>query len=124
VETATVEKNDGEERQRTAVRFVNMEKHCTHKNVSSMERERERERESVCTGDRSGRQIRRRNETASQRETRTVVSDRERERENVCAGDRGSHFTEREREREATGWRGNENFISPQLVFRSEINEK
>jgi len=90
VETAPVEKNDGGERQRTTVRSVNMEKHYTHKNVSSTRkhRKRERERERVTffdfAGDRSGRQIRRRNEPASQRE-RTTVSQRERERERACA---------------------------------------
>jgi hypothetical protein len=95
VETAPVEKNDGGERQRTTVRSVNMEKHYTHKNVSSTRkhRKRERERERVTffdfAGDRSGRQIRRRNEPASQRERTTVSQrERERERESVCAGDR------------------------------------
>jgi hypothetical protein len=49
VETAPIEKNNGGERQRTAMRSVNIEKHYTHKNVSSTEREREREREREST---------------------------------------------------------------------------
>jgi hypothetical protein len=39
MEMAPIEKNDGGERQRMAVRSVNMEKHYTHKNVSSTGRE-------------------------------------------------------------------------------------
>jgi hypothetical protein len=111
VETTPVEKNDGGERQRTAVRSVNMEKHYTHKNVSSTRKQRKRE--STFFRFRR-RQIRPPNPPEKRNgQPKRKKDDRFTQRER-----------EREREREATSWRGNENFISPQPVFRSEINDK
>jgi hypothetical protein len=100
VETATVEKNDGEERQRTAVRFVNMEKHCTHKNVSSMERERERERERAGAPEtdpvaKSAGETKR---PAKERRGQSFQTERERER--MCAPETEGAISQRERERE------------------------
>jgi hypothetical protein len=120
VETAPVE------------RSVNMEKHYTHKNICSTERERERERERdrereresqstfvfSIAGDRSGRQIRRRQNagegrwrvadrrereaTERDRDDRHGASGRERERGAAVSDERSRHIRpERERERGA-----------------------
>jgi hypothetical protein len=89
-----------------------MEKHYTHKNVSSIRKQRERERVHFfyLAGDRTGCQICQRNKIAGQRERRMAVSHThthtERERERVCRRQiRSPNLPEKQNGRpEREGW--------------------